>query len=124
MSKATDDVLAERRRQIEVEGWTPEHDDVEHEHGDLAAAGMGYAQSAVCQLRHGKLFDGIPLFWPWAAEWWKPKNARRDQVRSAALILAEIERIDRAAASSATMLPVCAGCDEPVACRAEGCRNK
>lgn len=37
MSKATDDVLAERRRQIEAEGWTDEHDDA-HEVGELAAA--------------------------------------------------------------------------------------
>ena len=34
--------------------------------------------------------------WPWAASWWKPKNRRRDLVRAAALIVAEIERIDRA----------------------------
>ena len=27
MSKATDDVLAERQRQIEAEGWTADHDD-------------------------------------------------------------------------------------------------
>lgn len=26
-SKALDDVVAERNRQMEVEGWTPEHDD-------------------------------------------------------------------------------------------------
>ena len=27
MSKAIEDVIAERRRQIEAEGWTPAHDD-------------------------------------------------------------------------------------------------
>lgn len=28
-------------------------------------------------------------------EWWKPTNRRRDLVKAAALILAEIERLDR-----------------------------
>jgi hypothetical protein len=27
--------------------------------------------------------------------WWKPKDRRRDLVRAAALIIAEIERLDR-----------------------------
>lgn len=97
MSKATEDVLAERQRQVEAEGWTDEHDDA-HWAGELASAGMGYAQSAACQLSHdGEPLDGLPLFWPWAAEWWKPKNPRRDLVRAAALLLAEIERLDREA---------------------------
>lgn len=32
---------------------------------------------------------------PWDEKWWKPKNPRRDLVKAGALILAEIERIDR-----------------------------
>jgi hypothetical protein len=32
-----------------------------------------------------------------ADEWWKPTNRRRDLVKAGALILAEIERLDRAA---------------------------
>lgn len=93
MSKATDDVLAERQRQIEAEGWTEEHDDA-HEVGDLAAAGASYAGSAWLWLRCGEP-DPAPTLWPWAAEWWKPKNPRRDLVRAAALLIAEIERLDR-----------------------------
>lgn len=43
--------------------------------------------------------DGMPDAWPttWAEDWWKPKNPRRDLVRAAALLIAEIERLDRAA---------------------------
>lgn len=33
--------------------------------------------------------------WPWPSKWWKPKSQRRDLVRAGALILAEIERLDR-----------------------------
>lgn len=36
------DVQAERRRQVEAEGWTPEHDD-EHSHGQIARAAACYA---------------------------------------------------------------------------------
>jgi len=32
----------------------------------------------------------------WAREWWKPKDRRRDLIRAAALIVAEIERLDHA----------------------------
>lgn len=32
-----DEIAAERRRQIEVEGWTPEHDD-EHPDGHMNSA--------------------------------------------------------------------------------------
>jgi len=41
--------------------------------------------------------------WPWAEKWWKPKNERRDLVKAAALILAEIERLDRAAGIAAPL---------------------
>lgn len=36
--------------------------------------------------------------WPWDESWWKPTNRRRDLVKAGALILAEIERLDRAEA--------------------------
>jgi hypothetical protein len=35
--------------------------------------------------------------WPWDLKWWKPTTPRRDLVKAAALIVAEIERLDRAA---------------------------
>jgi len=45
-----------------------------------------------------------PLFgdalWPWSPMWWRPTTQRRDLVKAGALIMAEIERIDRAAAQS------------------------
>ena len=40
MSRALDDVAAERQRQIESEGWSEAHDD-EHDDRSLAAAGLG-----------------------------------------------------------------------------------
>lgn len=37
LSRAAQDVIAERKRQAEVEGWTAEHDD-EHDNGEMAVA--------------------------------------------------------------------------------------
>lgn len=90
---AVADIAAERQRQIEAEGRTPEADDG-YRGGELAAAASAYAFSAATRTRYLAL---DPLgFWPWSPEWFKPKDQRSDLVRAGALIVAEIERIDRA----------------------------
>lgn len=85
------DIAAERRRQIEEEGWTPEHDD-QHDNRMLSAA-------AACYALHWMTEAGNPFFfWPWDESWWKPStDPRRNWVKAGALIVAEIERHDRAA---------------------------
>jgi hypothetical protein len=94
------DVLAERARQISAEGWVPEHDD-EHSGGQLALAAACYASPVrifIADERVGRAYEKFTTYrdaWPWTDEWWKPKDRRRDLVRAAALILAEIERLDR-----------------------------
>jgi hypothetical protein len=94
-----DEIAAERRRQIDVEGWTPEHDDL-HSAGDLACAAGCYALHAG-QSKAGRAAEGYaPADWPWDPEWWKPKDPRRDLIRAAALIVAGIERLDRAASDT------------------------
>lgn len=102
LTAAVRDVLAERRRQVEVEGWTPEHDDT-HSDGDLATAAGCYALVAgfpestrplwTRRNRDGELTPWPN--WPWDPSWWKPKSRRYDLIRAAALIVAEIERLDR-----------------------------
>jgi hypothetical protein len=102
LTKAAQDVLAERQRQVEVEGWGAAHDDVHH-NGELGAAAACYASphrafKAVTFVGRG--YEPITSYrdlWPWRDEWWKPKDRRADLVRAGALILAEIERLDRAA---------------------------
>lgn len=90
VSAAAYDVLAERYRQVEAEGWTPEHDDA-HNAGAMVVA-------AACYALQGDAIDAVPPeAWPWAMKWWKPAGARRNLIKAGALILAEIERIDRAA---------------------------
>lgn len=90
---AAGDVIAERQRQVEAEGWTPEHDD-EHSEGQMAAAAVCYAFTAVRSPHY------IGHIWPWSSDWFKPTSKRRNLVKASALILAEIERLDRAALSN------------------------
>ena len=96
-STALMDVMRERTRQINEEGWTPAHDDT-HSFGELARAASCYAWIASQSNSLREVFTSPPPIWPaeWSAEWWKPTDRRRDLVKAAALILAEIERLDRA----------------------------
>lgn len=95
-----DEIATERRRQVTVEGFTASHDDM-HRSGELAGAAACYATQSVLDgigrvdLRE-MVKRTISDLWPWATYWWKPKNRRRDLIRAAALIVAEIERMDRA----------------------------
>ena len=89
MSQAEVDVLAERQRQIHAEGHDEAHDD-RWTNGELAEAGASYAIASHFPAH-------APIEWPWDREWWKPKDRRRNLVRAAALIIAEIDRLDRQA---------------------------
>ncbi|WP_426106328.1 hypothetical protein [Massilia sp. TSP1-1-2] len=97
------DVLAERRRQVDVKDWTPEHDD-HHPSGEIAAFAAVYAmppearQWPASETGYGPTF-GIAL----CPQDWQPKfgDRRRELVKAGALILAEIERLDRASVTGA-----------------------
>jgi len=82
---AARDVLAERKRQQAVEGWTPEHDD-QYTDGQLALAACAY-------------IEGNPVWWPadFDPDMLKLSTDRRNLEKGLALGLAELERIDRAA---------------------------
>lgn len=107
LSRASQDVVAERQRQIKVEGWTDKHDD-QHEDGGLAFAAACYAlhagaEAAIAANAASPVGNDylrsiqalIPRMWPWNARWWKPSDRRRNLIKAGALILAEIERLDR-----------------------------
>lgn len=107
------DIAAERRRQIDVEGWTTEHDDT-HDMGEMANAAAVYALTpARRSWIVGTHADETmrERLWPWSKAWWKPKSRRQDLVRAGALIVAEIERLDRAAAARSGVLLQCVHSD-------------
>lgn len=100
-SAAVRDVIAERRRQVEVEGWSSAHDD-EHGNGEMARAAASYALEHAAhtytETPSHRLKDMARKVWPWGRDWWKPDAGRRMLVKAAALLIAEIERLDRKAA--------------------------
>lgn len=94
-------IAAERKRQVEEEGWTPEHD-AEHVGNELA-------QAAACYAWPPMRPHFVKAAWPWDREWWKPElfgvgsdgaEQRLARVRvlakAGALIAAEIDRLQRA----------------------------
>lgn len=90
ITKGTRDVLAERNRQQSVEGYDAKGDD-RHKQGTLALAGCAYAMKVAGRI-------GVNL-WPFDKPQFKPRSDRENLVRAAALLLAELDRLDRIAPS-------------------------
>ncbi|WP_419715935.1 hypothetical protein [Dickeya chrysanthemi] len=97
-SAAARDVLNERQRQIMTERFTPERDDT-YTDGELVRAAVTYAYSSINCYTRGDGTIEMAMDWPlsWDESLWKPTGTRRDLVKAGALILAEIERLDRLA---------------------------
>lgn len=84
------EVADERRRQIVEKGFTSAHDD-RHESGELTQAALWFL-TAPSALGHG---DRI-YFWPWpTAREADPYTPRQSLIQACALLVAEIERLDR-----------------------------
>lgn len=93
ISRGSEDVVAERLRQMTDEGFSNSMDD-DYRDRSLVRAACCYALYAA-DTDDFRALGRIPLQWPWSKKWWKPTNRRRDLVKAAALIIAEIDRIDR-----------------------------
>lgn len=118
------ELFAERRRQVVSEGWDAAHDDAPHTSPAAlphAAAAYAYAagQPDDCArfleleaklerppIRRGwAVVDFLRAVWPWDPKWWKPNTEapgwrRRCLVKAGALIIAAIEKLDRADAAA------------------------
>ena len=98
--KVLQEIQSERRRQMSFEGWTIEHDDT-HEFGELARAASVYCLGKLYRYFNGYMtgvgFEDVPRLteaWPWRQAP-KLKSHRENLIRAGALIVAEIERLDR-----------------------------
>lgn len=87
------DVLGERLRQLQHHGYTHEHDAALLPHA-LTLAAIAYATHAA-QVDIGVERDAEKL-WPFAPDKWHPSTSRRQLIKAAALLVAEVERMDRA----------------------------
>lgn len=86
-------IAQERRRQIEIEGWTAEHDD-EHDAGELGEAAAYYCDYCKPEWARDFLFPAN-----WDDRWMKrqgfPFPTLRDLIKAGALVAAEIDRRQR-----------------------------
>jgi hypothetical protein len=82
-------ILAERERQKYAEVYSFTHDD-QHVNGELAMAAACYAMPAKARIVFQKP-------WPFEVAAWKPTpdDRIRELVKAGALIVAEIERLQR-----------------------------
>lgn len=107
-----EEFAGERWRQIEAEGFSLWHDDG-HTEAQLARAAATYCYMASLttneRLSVARAITGsygstetalVRALWPstWSMHWLKPTLARRDLIKAGAMIIAEVGRIDRAAA--------------------------
>lgn len=115
--RALIDIITERQRQVEEKGFSPEHDD-RHDRSELALAAAAFCLAKINDLRKTfstemgdgqvavTLQDAAEALWPWNTDEWEPESwsvftassiaARiRNLVKAAAMIIAEIERLDR-----------------------------
>ncbi|RMM37233.1 hypothetical protein ALQ80_00655 [Pseudomonas coronafaciens pv. oryzae] len=88
LNSAARDVIAERQRQVSAEGYSLYRDDA-YVKGEMAEAASVYSRLAGQPT-------SMSSAWPWGQDKFKPSSdRRRDLVKAGALILAEIERLDR-----------------------------
>jgi hypothetical protein len=98
MKTGIDIIKEERERQINVEGWSSEHDD-KYLSDELSRAAATYAIPSNAQY----IFDGSfginyrGTLWPFNESWYKPTpNDRiKELAKAGALIAAEIDRLNR-----------------------------
>jgi hypothetical protein len=85
-----DEIMTERQRQIDEEGYSPERDAGRSR--ELASAAEAYRSYAHQQAHDNAVLalrpDGLPHKWPWGAEFWKPASVRRNLVKAGALYAA------------------------------------
>lgn len=92
------DILKERIRQVVDEKFDSTHDD-DQTNNSLSSAAACYA---ITERHYISKEIALRELWPWDNKWWKPKDQRSNLIRAAALIIAEIERLDRKDAQHGT----------------------
>ncbi len=81
-------IAAARVRQVEVEGWTNDHDDRQ---------GAEALELAAVSYRDAAGPDSAPhTQWPWYPQWWKPRSRQENLVRAGAIYQAAADTAERA----------------------------
>lgn len=94
-------IAEERQRQIEVEGYSKEHDS-QHKVSEFIEAANSYTESAVAYALkdEGAINDALTNLlqylkksFVWGYDAFKPTNCLRDLIKAGALIAAAIDRL-------------------------------
>lgn len=101
MKNGVELIAEERQRQIDVEGYSKEHDS-QHKVSEFISAAGSYTHSAVMHAlkeegaTNDALTNGIPFLkksFVWGYDAFKPTNCLRDLIKAGALIAAAIDRL-------------------------------
>jgi len=99
-------IAEERQRQIDVEGYTAQHDS-QHEVSEFLSAAKSYMDSSYLSMTSEQIDNSThwhetnePFYWqhikdsfPWDKKYFKPTTPLRDLVKAGALIAAAIDRL-------------------------------
>jgi len=85
------EIVVARLRQIQKHGFGPEHDD-RYRCGELPLAAATYTLVAARPQMRVQYRNTL---WPWPDHWLRHESTRDSLIKAAAIIIAEIERIDR-----------------------------
>ena len=97
-------IAEERKRQIEVEGYSEQHDS-QHKTSEFVYAAIAYAESAKAGINSNELHKPLTeleiltrkldkaWLYPWGEDSFKPSTNIRDLVKAGALIAAAIDRL-------------------------------
>ena len=91
MKTGIDLITEERNRQINVEGWTKQHD-AQYQNAELFKAACCYQAAKRARAIWGN--DYLPIdTWPWDIKWWKPspENRVRELEKAGSLFMAHNE---------------------------------
>lgn len=104
-------IAEERQRQIEVEGYSKEHDS-QHNVSEFISAARTYIDAAMLTTKseeignsseasmswhkHNEPFEWkyLKLGWPWEEASFKPTTSLKDLIKAGALIAAAIDRLE------------------------------
>lgn len=103
MKAGIDLITEERQRQIDVEGYSKQHDS-QHNASEFIYAAIAYAESAKVGVNYHEMGNTNEnevmmhkndkrLFFPWGEANFKPTTDIRDLVKAGALIAAAIDRL-------------------------------
>ena len=96
-------IAEERQRQIDVEGYTEQHDS-NHKASEFVYAAIAYTEAAKVGVNCQEIGNtneneimrrkwGMGLYFPWGQTNFKPTTNIRDLVKAGALIAAAIDRL-------------------------------